>query len=223
MGFRERCRFATSFCDSGTMTGLGQIGRRLTSEDCASFVLTTTMLLRARLMAIGAALSGAMNYADPGSSCPVFVTVDTTNPAFQFIELSHQCRDGSGRWETYRVPLEATLQPFGGVRWWFRCSRTGRRCMKLYLPSGGHRFLSRAAWGLAYACEREDEQARAQRQAIKAYRALRGEGNWRNGAPSKPKWMRWRTYERIAGRLDQYNDAFDEAWAASFVRLALRA
>jgi hypothetical protein len=42
---------------------------------------------------------------------------------------------------------------------------------------------------------------RVQRQATKIYRALGGDGNWLDGPPPKPKWMRWRTYDRLAGYL----------------------
>jgi hypothetical protein len=50
---------------------------------------------------------------------------------------------------------------------------------------------------------------------MKTYRLLKGEGNWRDGALPKPKGMRWRTYDRLAARLDHYNDAFDAGWMVS--------
>lgn len=55
---------------------------------------------------------------------------------------------------------------------------------------------------------------------MKVYAALSGEGNWREGAPPKPKWMRWRTYDKLAARLDYYNDAFDAGWMASVAHTA---
>jgi hypothetical protein len=179
------------------------------------------MFARAQMIEPGTSVTAVLDFADNGSPCPVLVTVDTTDPYDRFVELFHSRRDGSVAPEIYRVPLEATPQPFGGVRWWFLCPRTGRRCMKLYLPFGGHRFLSREGWGLDYDCQQENSEDRAQRQAIKAYRALRGEGNWRNAAPPKPKWMRWPTYNRLADRLDQCNDAFDAGWMVSFSRLQM--
>jgi hypothetical protein len=63
---------------------------------------------------------------------------------------------------------------------------------------------------------------RAQRQALKVYRALEGDGNWRDGAPSKPKWMRWRTYERLADKLDYHNARFDGAWTVGAMRFLAR-
>jgi hypothetical protein len=91
--------------------------------------------------------------------------------------------------------------------------------MKLYLPLGGYRFYSRQAYGLGYGSQRTDAMGRAQLQAEKVYRRLQGEGNWREGAPDKPKGMRWRTYERLADKLDYYNARFDGGWLESVSRL----
>jgi hypothetical protein len=57
---------------------------------------------------------------------------------------------------------------------------------------------------------------------VKTYRLLKGEGNWRDGAPPKPKGMRWRTYGRLSARLDHYNDAFDAEWMISASRFLTR-
>jgi hypothetical protein len=40
-----------------------------------------------------------------------------------------------------------------------------------------------------------------------------------DGPPEKPKGMRWRTYDRLAARLDYYNDAFAAGWMTSVSRL----
>src|SRR5476651_1519879 len=82
---------------------------------------------------------------------------------------------------------------------------TGRRAVCLRLPIGGHQFWSRHAYGLGYASQREDRKGRAQLQAEKVYAALGGDGHWMDGAPPKPKWMRWATYDRKAMKLDALN------------------
>jgi hypothetical protein len=38
-----------------------------------------------------------------------------------------------------------------GAGYWFCCPGTGKRAAKLFLPRGGHRFLSREAYRLGYA------------------------------------------------------------------------
>jgi hypothetical protein len=205
----------------GSRSGRG--GGRPTSEACASFVLTTALFTRAGLRA-GVKGELALTFSDSGAGrLPVKILIDTTGTTYRFLELSHVGRTSDAVPQRYQVQLRTSPQPFGGVRWWFVCPRTGRRCTKLFLPLGGHRFWSRQAWGLGYACQRETAQCRAQRQAIKTYRALRGEGNWRDGASAKPKWMRWRTYDQLAARLDHYNDAFDANWMVSVSRLLARA
>lgn len=216
-------KLATSLRKMGGMGGYGsgRYGGRPTSEACASFVLTTTLFARPGLRA-GVKATFALTFSTSDERLPLTITLDTTGTTYRFLELSHAGRDRSASPQHYQVQLETSPQPFGGVRWWFLCPRTGRRCTRLYLPLGGHRFWSRQAWGLGYACQRETAQCRAQRQAIKTYRALSGEGNWRDGAPEKPKGMRWRTYDRLAARLDQYNAAFDAGWMVSVSRLLAR-
>lgn len=201
--------------------GSGRYGGRPTSEACGSLVLQTTTFRRAGLRA-GVKGEATLTFNCDGELFPVVVTIDTTDAAFPFLRLRHAGRASPVSTEDYLVRLRTTPQRFGGVRWWFVCPRTGRRTVKLFLPRGGHQFLSRGAYGLGYACQRENRMSRAQRQARKVYRALRGDGNWRDGAPPKPKGMRWRTYDRLAERLDHHNACFDGAWMVGASRLLAR-
>lgn len=201
--------------------GSGRSGGRPTYESCGSLVLTTTTLARAGLRA-GMMGAATLTFANRGEPFPVSITIDTTDAHFPFIHLSHARRSHAPGCETYRVPLQTTPQPFGGVRWWFQCPRTGRRCTTLFLPRGGHQFLSRYAWGLGYASQREDAMGRAQRQARKVSAALGNADHWMDGPPPKPKWMRWSTYERKAARLAAYNAANDAAFVVSAARLLRR-
>src|SRR3712207_4074801 len=49
------------------------------------------------------------------------------------------------------VRLEATVPPFGGLRWWFACPISGQLVSKIHLPRGAHRFGSQKAYRLGYA------------------------------------------------------------------------
>jgi hypothetical protein len=101
----------------------------------------------------------------------------------------------------YRVWLTTTRPQFGGSRYWFLCPSTGRRAAKLYLPLGGHRFLSRAAYRLGYASQPETIGDRLTRKARKIIRRMGFDPNeWE--VPPKPKRMRWRTYERLVERIE---------------------
>jgi hypothetical protein len=210
---------ATKFRNNKRMGeyGSGRYGGRPTSEACASYVLRTTDLLRAGLRA-GIRTHATLSFSGDDDPFPIALVIDSGDGS-PVIEFAHRSRTRDSIPQCYRVRLLSMPQHLGGVRWWFECPRTGRRCVKLYLPRGGHRFWSRAAYRLGYACQREDRMYQAQRQALKVYRALEGEGNWRDGAPPKPKWMRWRTYERLADKLDFHNARFDGGWLVSVSRL----
>jgi hypothetical protein len=97
-----------------------------------------------------------------------------------------------------KIFLTTTRPPFGGLRWWFSCPRSGRRVRTLYLPLGGRHFWSRRAYGLAYASQRGTAIDRAHRGQAKIKARLIGNldpQEW--DLPPKPKWMRWHTYNRL--------------------------
>ena len=202
-------------------SGSGRTGGRPTFESTGSLVLSVTTFARAGLR-FGLRGNAALTYTCDHEPFPVAVEIDTMVRNQPYIQLTHARRsDPSDGWP-YMVRLVTSPQPFGGLRWWFECPRAGRRAVKLYLPLGGHQFWSRHAYGLGYASQREDRMGRAQQQAIKIYRQLGGEGHWMDGPPRKPKWMRWRTYDRLATKLDAYNARFDSAWAGGAVRFLSR-
>jgi hypothetical protein len=103
--------------------------------------------------------------------------------------------DGEKRDSDYWIELETTPQPFGGRRWWFLCPRTGVRAAKLYLPNGAFTFASRRAYRLAYRSQRETTYDRALRRAFKLRAELGADGGISDSV-EKPKWMRWRAYDR---------------------------
>ncbi len=156
--------------------------------------------------------TASWNWTVDGEPFRIDFTLDTTDQDIPFIQFVHRTRNGDLAVQSYRIRLTRTPQPFGGFRWWFVCSRNYRKTLKLYLPLGGSRFMSRKGYGLGYASQREDRMGQAQRQVVKVYRRLEGDGNWRDGAPAKPKWMRWQTYDRLSVKLDHYNARFDGIW-----------
>ena len=98
--------------------------------------------------------------------------------------------------------LELIAQPryFGGLQWYLRCPVTGRKCSVVWLPPGAKRFYSRQAWGkqVAYSTQFEPPFNRAITAREKVKSRLIGDLNPRGWElPPKPKWMRWRTYDRL--------------------------
>jgi hypothetical protein len=105
-----------------------------------------------------------------------------------------------------KIYLATTRPHFGGRRYWFVCPCTNRRVRNLHLPLGGRHFLSRRAYRLGYACQREREHDRALRRVAKLLRRLGGDPA--DGA-GKPPRMRWTTYHRLIAELDAANRAAD--------------
>jgi hypothetical protein len=103
------------------------------------------------------------------------------------------------------VPAISKPRHFGGVQWYFLCPKLPLRCSTLWCPPGAGQFLSRQAWGprrVCYLSQLETRHDRALRTAQKIRHRLGGD-DWvcLDGLdPPKPKWMRWRTYDRILAR-----------------------
>jgi hypothetical protein len=173
--------------------GSGRHSGTATAEGTASYVIDIKSLAPA--FRRGQSLTGEIKFDD--GRFPVLVTVDLRNEWNRFVELIHLTRDDreGGRMVTGQVQLTRTEPTYGGHRWWFLCPRTGRRATKLLLPNGGRHFWSRDAYGLGYACQREDRLGRLQRRVRRLNHQLGGK-SWTPGdnPPRKPKWMRRRTY-----------------------------
>lgn len=112
------------------------------------------------------------------------------------------------------IRLTTTRPHFGGIRWWMVCPATGRRAAKLYKYPGCDLFVSREALGMAYQSQREDALDRAIRRGVRVAEKLGRKNVGLDEVPylPKPKWMRWRTYERTIAEAQ----SADAAWNAAF-------
>lgn len=97
----------------------------------------------------------------------------------------------------YAVQIERTSCHLGGTRPWLVCPAVGcgRRVVALY---GGTVFACRHCHRLAYASTREVAYDRAAHRADTIRERLGWAPGILNGAGLKPKWMRWRTFSRLA-------------------------
>ena len=177
--------------------GSGRSGGRPTTE--SGLTLTLSKLLRDRLFRPGCAWGGSLVWTNTttGEQVGSIGYEAHLGQDFGRVRLKYTTTrwDGERRESDYWIQLETTPQPFGGRRWWFVCPRTGRRAAKLYLPNGAFTFASRQAYRLAYARQREPAHDRALRRAFKLRGKLGADGGIGDYVP-KPKWMRWRTYDR---------------------------
>ena len=129
----------------------------VTAEATASYVINIRSLAPAFQQ--GQCLTSVIHF-DRGKS-PVVVAVDLTTEWNCFVELIHKTRDyrEADRILIGHVELTWTTPTFGGRRWWFLCPRTAYRTTKLFLPVGGWHFLSRQAYRLGYATQRENRRS----------------------------------------------------------------
>lgn len=110
-----------------------------------------------------------------------------------------------------RLELVRFQQPFGGHRWYVVCPQTGSRCQCLYCPPGAIHFRSRKAFRcrLQYRSQgltpafRMLERANKIAERVATLLPPEERCNTRAMFPVKPKWMRWRTYDRLFTMWDQ--------------------
>jgi hypothetical protein len=131
---------------------------------------------------------------------------------------AHMMDRHEGRLRVQMEDMEQTIflvprsRRFGGHQWYFVCPVMNRCCSVLWRPPGVTYFRSRQACGrrVAYASQFLDPDNRAHRGKAKIKRRLIGDcdpDEWE--LPPKPKWMRWRTYDRYTQRYDAYEAIVD--------------
>ncbi len=145
------------------------------------------------------------------------------------VALDYCVKSNSSGWEQVqqRVPIRWTPCRFGGERPWFVCDHCrggvycGRNVAKLYL--GTRRFACRHCYGLGYVVQRCGPSDRAHRHLARLHRKL---GSDYDGPfdppPSKPKWMRQRTYDRILQEIGAGVERLDVTLAVAIQRLLNR-
>ena len=139
-------------------------------------------------------------------------TIDQAFPNAATLQLSYNACS-----EPVKYSMALTARPcrFGGVRWFAICPRTGLTVSKVYLPCGATRFLARQAYRVAYqsqcdAAGLDRALNRHNRVAIKKLNC--DDPDW----PRRPKWMRWKTYEKHLDKLDELNSKIDAAFLRRF-------
>jgi hypothetical protein len=135
------------------------------------------------------------------------ISADMTNPDHAWFRLAI----GSF---AQQMTLVSRPRHFGGRQWFFVCPVTGGFATVLWKPPGAARFCSRQAWGrrVAYASQFLDRDSRAHHGQSKINSRLCSIGrfdpeDW--NFPPKPKWMRWKTYNRLEQKFDRYEDILD--------------
>ncbi|MEP7200344.1 MAG: hypothetical protein ABI874_11040, partial [Chloroflexota bacterium] len=126
-----------------------------------------------------------------------------------------------------KVRLSWSACRFGGRRAWLHCPLCGRRVFKLYyyphtVNAHGehvHYFACRHCYPTTYQLRNERDKYFWQMKRIgKIQKRLGGSDDYAADFPDKPKWMRWRTYERMVRAVDEACARADEAFISGMAR-----
>jgi hypothetical protein len=145
------------------------------------------------------------------------ITADLTDWASARVRIVMR---GMDQW----IELIAQPRSLGGGQWYFRCPVWGLPASVLWKPSGATKFCSRQAWGkVAYRTQFVGREGRA-RIGSERVRSRLGsddkESTWLSPPPTKPKWMRWATYERHLNKYLDYEQTVLKVYAAWAVKLS---
>lgn len=117
------------------------------------------------------------------------------------------------------VTLEAEPLRLGGARWWARCPSCSRRCRWVYVR--GARAACRTCCGLAYASQRQPDDARARHQLYALAERLGGDHDdvteW-CAPPPRPRRMRVATYARHLRRWAELAERDRAGWVRAAAR-----
>jgi hypothetical protein len=117
-------------------------------------------------------------------------------------------RDDRGLLGALFIPFVFSPTRFGGWRAWFRCPGCFQGCRVLY---GVNSLHCRKCRGLKYQSQYEGPGFRLLDRTYKIRRRLGKPGASGDPLPPKPRYMRWRTYSRLARLLLRLESA---GWAA---------
>lgn len=177
--------------------GSGRSGGRPTVESSLSLPMRTLLEHRGERREWSGELAYTRN-GRPSGSLKYAVRLDPENYS-GVVTVRHQRQSPWGEVEApepYAIKLTATDQPFGGLRWWLICPLSGRHCAGLFLPYGAQKFGSRQAYRLGYVSQRMSPHDTSIERVRKLRKTIGGGDNIATSLPLKPKWMRWRTYDR---------------------------
>jgi hypothetical protein len=123
-----------------------------------------------------------------------------------------------------RITLVSCARHFGGCQWFFLCPATYRRASVLWKLPGASGFCSRQAWGrrVAYTSQFLDRDGRAsmgQSRIRSRLCSISGFNPDEWSLPPKPKWMRWKTYNRYERQFDRYETTLDYSCVARAAKL----
>ncbi|MEY4238955.1 MAG: hypothetical protein RL339_1556 [Pseudomonadota bacterium] len=131
---------------------------------------------------------------------------DMCDPEASELRLCYTRGSGEAREEVNQtIRLVHSTPHFGGRRWWMVCPFRHNRVAKLYMPNGGDRFASRAAWRLGYQSQRVACRDRPFEKLFRLQKKMGSVQGWEAGL-RRPKGMWHSTFERHFERYLELDD-----------------
>ncbi|HZY59220.1 MAG TPA: hypothetical protein VFE56_05625, partial [Candidatus Binataceae bacterium] len=169
---------------------------------------------------------GALQWTNRGNTTATIAIMGGHNE----ITLDYRVRSGGDDWESIKQRVPICWKPcrFGGERPWFVCNvwangvHCGRRVAKLY--GVGRLFACRHCYHLGYAVQRGGPMDCAHHRLACLHRKLDADYDGPDRIPPpKPKWMRWKTYSRIASQIEAGEEHLDHVFTVGALRIIARA
>ena len=145
------------------------------------------------------------------------------------ITLKYRFQAGGQQWQsvTQCVPIRWTPCRLGGERPWFICDvfangvHCGRRVAKIY--GAGKLFARRNCYRLGYRAQRGDRMDQAHHHLRRLHQKLDAEYDGPDGLPPpRPKWMRYRTYDRVMQQIEEGEARLDYVFTVGAQRILAR-
>jgi len=134
------------------------------------------------------------------------------------LELRYTASDEDGSQDIrYWIGVERGACRYGGHRFYWRCPFCHRRCEVLAMAHAGREWACTRCLRLRYVSQGLAPADRMQRRADAIYDRLGGSDA--EGMVYKPKWMRWRTFNRLMEQADYFAGESDAAFALRAMRM----
>lgn len=187
----------------------------------SALCLSLPRLLKQRQLVPGRITAGSLHWRDSGGDelAAVGFRADLGETSGTLV-LGYRV---NGQDEQSTIRLSTVPNHYGGRNWFMHCPATGKRARKLYKWSGLPYFRHREAVRPrpTYACQRVGGHDRIISQRWALRRRMGDQWSDLFGEPVKPKWMRWRTFERYAARDAELDGREAPTWARLLSRLGV--
>ena len=140
------------------------------------------------------------------------------------VRLRYNSHDDDGNPLAVNIRIPVTTRPcrYGGQRHYWACPHCGRRCEVIVSGWGGRGWGCRKCLRLRYRSQALAPHDRMLARGQKILGRLKALEPSDPASAIKPKWMRWRTFNRQVGLADDLIGAADMAFMGRFLGRAYK-